>query len=106
MSLSWDDIKKASETLQENMKKAHEELLSLEVTGTDENEMVTVTMQGNFRVTAVNIDPKAVTSIDAANLAEKFKYACNDAVDQIEQTSNRRMQDMALQLDADKPTKE
>ena len=83
-----------AQRMQENLKRAQEEIAKLEVTGQAGGGMVSVVMNGRHEVRRVNIDRKLFA--DDAEMAEDLVAAAiNDAVNKIAEASQRQMGDVA-----------
>ena len=79
-----------AQRVQEDLKRAQEELAKLEVTGSSGGGMVSVTMNGRHEVRRVNIDRKLFA--DDAEMAEDLVAAAfNDAVNKVTAASQQRM---------------
>jgi len=79
-----------AQRVQEDLKRAQEELAKLEVTGSSGGGMVSVTMNGRHAVRRVNIDRKLFA--DDAEMAEDLDAAAfNDAVNKVAAASQQRM---------------
>ena len=79
-----------AQRVQEDLKRAQEELAKLEVTGSSGGGMVSVTMNGRHEVRRVNIDRKLFA--DDAEMAEDLVAAAfNDAVNKVAAASQQRM---------------
>ena len=79
-----------AQRMQENLKRAQEELAKLEVTGQSGGGMVSVVMNGRHEVRRVNIDRKLFA--DDPEMAEDLVAAAiNDAVDKVAAASQRQM---------------
>jgi len=79
-----------AQRVQEDLKRAQEELANLEVTGSSGGGMVSVTMNGRHEVRRVNIDRKLFA--DDAEMAEDLVAAAfNDAVNKVAAASQQRM---------------
>jgi len=79
-----------AQRVQEDLKRAQEELAKLEVTGSSGGGMVSVTMNGRHEVRRVNIDRKLFA--DDAEMAEDLVAAAfNDAVNKVAVASQQRM---------------
>ncbi len=86
-------LMKQAQKMQENMQKAQEELANMEVTGQAGGGMVSVVMTGRHDVRRVSIDP-SLMSEDKEMLEDLLAAAVNDAVRQIEKTTQERMSSM------------
>ena len=73
--------------MQEQMKQAQEEIKTTEVEGSAGGGMVTVTMTGDKRVTAVSIKPEAVDPDDVEMLEDLVAAAFNAACDKADELS-------------------
>jgi nucleoid-associated protein EbfC len=82
-----------AQRMQENLKRAQEELAKLEVVGKSGGGMVTVTMNGRHEVRRVEIDRKLFA--DDAEMAEDLVAAAfNDAVNKVSAASQQQMSDV------------
>jgi DNA-binding YbaB/EbfC family protein len=80
--------------MQDDLKRAQEELARLEVTGQSGGGMVSVTMNGRHEVRGVRIDRKLFA--DDPEMAEDLVAAAiNDAVNRISAASAQRMGEVA-----------
>ncbi len=79
-----------AQKVQENMKKAQQELASLEVTGQAGGGLVEVLMSGQHEVRRVNIDPEIADDRDM--IEDLVAAAFNDAVNRVQQASQEKMQ--------------
>lgn len=84
------NIMQQAQRMQENLKRAQEEVARLEATGQAGGGMVQVTMSGAHEVKRVRID-KAVVGDDLEMLEDLIAAACNDAVNKIGEQSRARM---------------
>ncbi len=84
---------KQAQKMQENMQKAQEELAEMEVTGKAGGGMVSVIMNGRHDVKRVSIDDTLLTE-DKDMLEDLVAAAVNDAVQQVEKTSQEKMSGM------------
>ncbi|KFB73678.1 MAG: YbaB/EbfC family nucleoid-associated protein [Candidatus Accumulibacter phosphatis] len=82
-------LMKQAQQMQENMKKAQEELAQLEVEGQSGAGMVKVLMTGNHNVRRVTIDPSVMD--DKEMLEDLIAAALNDALRRAEEVSQQRM---------------
>jgi len=84
------NILKQAQAMQENLKRAQEELAALEITGSAGGGMVRVTMTGRHNVKRVELDPSLLKD-DKDMLEDLVAAAVNDAVRKIEQATQERM---------------
>jgi DNA-binding YbaB/EbfC family protein len=82
-------LMKQAQQMQENMKKAQEELAQLEVEGQSGAGMVKVLMTCNHNVRRVTIDPSVMD--DKEMLEDLIAAALNDALRRAEEVSQERM---------------
>lgn len=79
-----------AQRMQDEMKRAQEELAKTEITGSAGGGLVTVTMTGGHEVRAVHIDRQAFA--DDPEMAEDLVAAAvNDAVNKIAELSRTRL---------------
>jgi DNA-binding YbaB/EbfC family protein len=84
------NILKQAQAMQENLKRAQEELAALEVTGSAGGGMVRVTMTGRHDVKRVEIDANLLKD-DKEVLEDLVAAAMNDAVRKVEQAAQEKM---------------
>jgi len=87
------NMMKQAQKMQENMQKAQAELAEMEVTGKAGGGMVSVIMNGRHDVKRVSIDD-ALLEEDKDMLEDLVAAAVNDAVEQVEKTSQEKMAGM------------
>jgi nucleoid-associated protein EbfC len=90
-------LMKQAQTMQENMKKAQEELAAMEVEGAAGAGLVKVVMTGRHDVKRVSIDATLLAE-DKDVLEDLVAAAVNDAVRKVEAASQSRMAGMAAGL--------
>jgi DNA-binding YbaB/EbfC family protein len=78
-----------AQRMQENMKRAQDELAALEVTGTSGGGMVSITLTGKMETRKVRIDPSLLA--DGEMLEDLITAAFNDAVIKANAESETRM---------------
>jgi hypothetical protein len=83
-------LMKQAQAMQENMKRAQEELASVEVEGTSGAGLVKVTMTCRHDVKRVTIDPSLLAD-DKDMLEDLVAAAFNDAVRRVEAETTQRM---------------
>ena len=88
------NLMQQAQRMQENLKRAQEELAQLEVTGSSGGGLVTVRMSGRHEVRAVNIDRKLFA--DDHEMAEDLVAAAiNDAVNRVAELTQSHMSQVA-----------
>lgn len=83
-------LMKQAQMMQENLKKAQEELARVEVTGQSGGGLVKVTLTCRFEVRRVQIDDSLLKD-DREVLEDLVAAAMNDALHKVEETSQQRM---------------
>lgn len=83
-------LMRQAQQMQENMKKAQEELAEIEVEGTSGGGLVKVTMNCRHDVRRVNIDPSLMED-DKEMIEDLVAAAFNDALRKAESTSQEKM---------------
>lgn len=83
-------LMKQATAMQENMKKAQEELANSEVVGAAGSGLVKVTMTGKHMVKRIEIDPSLLAD-DKDMLEDMLTVAFNDAVKQLSDNSEAKM---------------
>lgn len=84
------NIMKQAQQMQENLRKAQEELASIEVTGNSGGGLVSVTMTCRHDVRRVAIDPSLLQD-DKEVLEDLVAAAVNDAVRKVEDATQQKM---------------
>ena len=94
------NIMKQAQAMQENMKKAQEELAKIEVVGEAGGGMVKLVMTCRHDVKSVTIDPELMEDSDDKDILEDLiAAAMNDAVRKVEKTSQDKMSGLTGGLD-------
>jgi len=83
-------LMKQAQQMQENLKKAQEEIAAMEVEGQAGAGMVKVTMTGRHDVKRVSIDPSLMGD-DRDMLEDLIAAAVNDAVRRVETVTQEKM---------------
>lgn len=78
-----------AQRMQDNLKRAQEELAQLEVTGSAGGGVVAITITGKFEARRVHIDPSVLA--DAEMLEDLVTAALNDAVNKVNAENEKRM---------------
>lgn len=89
-------LMKQAQQMQNNMKKAQEELATVEVEGQSGGGMVRVTMTCAHELRRVHLDPGVMD--DREMLEDLIVAAFNDAGKQITETTRQRMSGFSAQL--------
>jgi DNA-binding YbaB/EbfC family protein len=84
------NLMQQAQKMQENLKRAQEELALVEVTGQAGGGMVQVTMTARMEVRRVKLDPKVVGD-DLEMTEDLIAAAFNDAVNKANEESQKRM---------------
>ena len=83
-------LMKQATAMQDNMKKAQEELANSEVVGTSGSGLVKITMTGKHHVKRIEIDPSLLAD-DKDMLEDMLTVAFNDAAKQLSDNSEAKM---------------
>lgn len=86
------NLLKQANQMQSKMKKVQEDLAKKEFVGTSGGGSVKVTINGEYFMQSLSIDPEVLKSSDYELLQDMLKAACNDAVKQAKETSSAEMQ--------------
>ncbi|MEP6942467.1 MAG: YbaB/EbfC family nucleoid-associated protein [Betaproteobacteria bacterium] len=90
-------LMKQAQAMQDNMKKAQDEIAAMEVEGASGAGLVKVTMTGRHDVKRVSIDASLITE-DKDVLEDLVAAAVNDAVRKVEAASQEKMSGMTAGL--------
>ena len=85
------NLMKQAQAMQENLKKAQEELASIEVIGNSGGGLVAVTMTCRHDVKKVDIDETLMGEDDKEVLEDLVAAAINDAVRKVEKATQEKM---------------
>jgi len=91
------NILRQAQAMQDNLKKAQEELAKIEVTGSAGGGMVNVTMTCRHDVKRVEIDSSLMQD-DKDVLEDLIAAALNDAVRKVEKTAQEKMSGLTAGL--------
>jgi nucleoid-associated protein EbfC len=83
-------LMKQAQAMQDNLKKAQDELANVEVSGESGSGMVKVLMTCKHQVRRITIDP-SLMSDDKEMVEDLVAAAINDAVRKVEETSQARL---------------
>ncbi len=83
-------LMKQATAMQDNMKKAQDELANSEVIGTSGSGLVKITMTGKHHVKRIEIDPSLLAD-DKDMLEDMLTVAFNDAAKQLSDNSDAKM---------------
>jgi nucleoid-associated protein EbfC len=83
------NLMQQAQRVQDNLKKAQEELASIEVTGQSGGGMVQVTLTGRMECRKVRIEPSVLSDPEMAE--DLIVAAINDAVNKANEASQARM---------------
>lgn len=92
------NLMKQAQAMQENLRKAQEQLASIEVIGSAGGGMVSVTMTCRYDVRRVNIDPSLLQD-DKDVLEDLVAAAVNDATRKVEKTTQEKMSGLTAGFD-------
>ena len=84
MNKNMNKMLKQAQKMQKELLKAQEETKNLLITATSGGGMVEVSMNGNFDITNLKIDPEAVDPSDVEMLQDMIISAIKDAKAQLE----------------------
>ncbi|WP_198243279.1 YbaB/EbfC family nucleoid-associated protein [methane-oxidizing endosymbiont of Gigantopelta aegis] len=90
MKNALGNIMQQAQKMQEDMKKAQEELENMEITGESGGGLVKIVMTGKREVRKVSIDDSLVTD-DKDMLEDLVAAAVNDAVRKVNKTKKEKM---------------
>lgn len=91
------NLMRQAQQMQEQMKKAQEEIANLEVTGESGGGLVSVVMTGKHEVRRVSID-ESLMEDDKEMLEDLVAAAMNDAVRKLETTTQEKFSGMTAGL--------
>lgn len=84
-------LMRQAQKMQEDMKKAQEELEEMQIEGIAMNGLVKVVMNGKKVISAVNISPDAVDTEDMTMLEDLIIVAINDGYAKAEKAYSEKM---------------
>jgi DNA-binding YbaB/EbfC family protein len=84
------NLMQQAQRMQENLKRAQEEIAGIEVSGQAGGGMVAVTLNGRHELRKVRIEPSLMGG-DVEMLEDLIVAACNDANNRLAEETQRRM---------------
>ena len=84
-------LMKQAQQMQDNMKKAQDELANVDVEGQSGAGMVKIVMNCHHLVRRITIDPSVIDGDDKEMLEDLVAAAVNDAVRRVEATTQEKM---------------
>jgi hypothetical protein len=88
---NMQQMMKQAKLMQENMKKAQEELENTEVEASSGGGIVTVKLNGKKKLTEIKINPQAVDPDDVEMLEDLITAAFNEAYDKADELYAEKM---------------
>jgi DNA-binding YbaB/EbfC family protein len=82
---------KQMQKLQKEMASTQDEINTTTFTGKSAQDLVTVDFTGDRKMTALNVNPEAIDPDDPDMLSDLVMEAVNDALGQIDQTTQSKM---------------
>lgn len=95
MNFNPFDLLKNAGAIKEQLAQAQEEMKKISVTGSSGGGIVTVTMNGQFEITNVHLDPIAVDPRDVKMLEDLIVAASHDAQSRIQEEIKGKIGPMA-----------
>jgi nucleoid-associated protein EbfC len=92
------NLMKQAQMMQENLRKAQEQLAAIEITGSSGGGMVNVVMTCRYDVRRVTIDPLLLQD-DKEVLEDLIAAAMNDAARKVEKTTQEKMAGLTVGFD-------
>jgi DNA-binding YbaB/EbfC family protein len=92
------NLMKQAQAMQDNLRKAQEELASIEVVGGAGGNLVTIVMTCRYDVRRVTVDPSLLKD-DKEVLEDLVAAAMNDAVRKVEKATQEKMSGLTAGLD-------
>ena len=93
MKNAWGNIMQQAQTMQENLKKAQDELALIQVQGESGGGLVTIIMSGKREARKVTID-NSLLNEDKDMLEDLVAAAINDAVNKVAKLKKEKMSDV------------
>ena len=84
-----------AQAMQKELEKANEQINATEFEGSASNGLVKVTINGENKVLAVNIDPSILNPEDKEMIEDLIMIAVNDAIDKADELKKDRFGSMA-----------
>ena len=84
-----------AQAMQKELEKANEQINATEFEGSASNGLVKVTINGENKVLAVNIDPSILIPDDKEMIEDLIMIAVNDAIDKADELKKDRFGSMA-----------
>jgi DNA-binding YbaB/EbfC family protein len=95
MKANFDQLLQQAQSMQEQMQKAQQELVELQIVGEAAGGLVKITMNGRHDVAKVYIDNSLIVDEDKEMIEDLVAAAINDAVRKIEENSRKKIASLA-----------
>lgn len=96
--MNMQNMMKQAQKLQKQMEKAQADLANTEFTGKSAQNLVTATFTGDKKLVNLVISPDLVDPDDIETLQDMTTQAINDAIEQIDQASQKSLGNFAGKL--------
>ena len=87
-----------AQAMQKQLEEANKQLNAMEFEGSASNGLVKVTVNGEFKVTNVEIDPSILNADDKEMIQDLIMIAVNDATDKVDKSKKDKFGSMAQGL--------
>ena len=91
-------LMKQAQAMQAELEKANEQLNAMEFEGSASNGLVKVTMNGEFKVKSVDVDPSILNADDKDMIQDLIMIATNDASDKVDKSKKEKFGSMTKGL--------
>jgi len=91
MGTGFSKRKKEAKALQEQLSKMRSDIEKSEVTGSSSQDLVTITLSGDYSIKQIKIKPDCVDPEDIEGLQDLIKAAFQDAKTKLEAKSSQGM---------------
>ena len=87
-----------AQAMQKQLEEANKQLNAMEFEGSASNGLVKVIVNGEFKVTNVEIDPSILNADDKEMIQDLIMIAVNDATDKVDKSKKEKFGSMAQGL--------
>ncbi|MGS4870869.1 YbaB/EbfC family nucleoid-associated protein [Streptococcus sp. Z556] len=89
--MNMQNMMRQAQKLQKQMEQSQAELAAMEFIGKSAQDLVQVTLTGDKKVVNINFNPAVVDPEDLETLSDMTVQAINAAIDQIDETTKKKL---------------
>ena len=96
--MNMQNMMRQAQKLQKQMEQSQAEIAATEFVGNSAQKLVTATLTGDKKVVKIDFDPAVVDAEDIETLSDMTVQAINSALEQIDETTKKKLDAFAGKL--------